>query len=286
MYQGVYNGTDILEDSFEKAGEYENLFEGYCCPSKVQARKRRSNDMAVFVTRYEISISNDGVNFGQSRNLYVYDSTCQEYQLAANGALVFTVKVGFCFIDGRCYTNGERASAVGCDVCNAHKNPLRWNSGCKATTPKSDPDTVVSAYQTVVIVSSSITSAVVIGVAIVAVLIWKHYRLKRRNVSTAKRNDYITPINCLGDSVNTTGLHVPTHLGSLSSSTNMPPDQTPPAYATIVLPRTVSDPSRSVTTVSAEHPYDEVKDKSSYSQIDIRPTTAYLSLKPTLEKRV
>ena len=58
-----------------------------------------------------------------------------------------------------------------------------------------------------------------------------------RNVSTAKRNDYITPIDCLGDSVNTTGLHVPTQLGSLSISTNMPLDQTPPAYATIVLPR-------------------------------------------------
>ena len=52
--------------------------------------------------------------------------------------------------------------------------------GCKATTPTSDPDTVVLAYQTVVIVPSSITSALVIGVAIVDVLIWKHYRLKRR----------------------------------------------------------------------------------------------------------
>ena len=50
--------------------------------------------------------------------------------------------------------------------------------------------------------------------------------------------------------------------------------------------RTVSDSSRSVNTVSAEHPYDEVKDKSSYSQMDIRPTNAYLSLKPTLEKLV
>lgn len=44
---------------------------------------------------FQISISNDGESFSDSRNVYVFDSTCQKIETMPNGNIVFRLKVSF-----------------------------------------------------------------------------------------------------------------------------------------------------------------------------------------------
>jgi hypothetical protein len=88
------NGKVIFSDKQENNGEYESVFGGFCCPSAVEKRrKKRDVTSYTFTVRYSVSISNDGIHFGPSRDVHVFDSTCQSYVMMNTGDLIFSLKV-------------------------------------------------------------------------------------------------------------------------------------------------------------------------------------------------
>jgi hypothetical protein len=90
------NRTVINSDVHDHHGEYESVFHGYCCPSAVEKRrKKRDVNSNTFTVRYSVSISNDGIHYGPSRNVHVFDSTCQSYVMMPTGDLLFNLKVEF-----------------------------------------------------------------------------------------------------------------------------------------------------------------------------------------------
>ena len=74
------------------SGKYLNMFEGECClPSEMEVLTTVDDGS---YTRYSLSLSNDGINFGTSYTIYVYHSTCQQNELnETDGAFSFTLKV-------------------------------------------------------------------------------------------------------------------------------------------------------------------------------------------------
>ncbi|XP_060581457.1 uncharacterized protein LOC132738052 [Ruditapes philippinarum] len=89
------NGTIIYSDKHDRNGEYESVFDGYCCPSAVEKRrKKRDVTCNTFTVRYSVSISNDGIHYGPSRHVLVFDSTCQSFVVMPTGDLLFSLKEG------------------------------------------------------------------------------------------------------------------------------------------------------------------------------------------------
>ncbi|XP_053388311.1 von Willebrand factor D and EGF domain-containing protein-like, partial [Mercenaria mercenaria] len=86
------NGTVVQSTEHKRNGEYDSIFDGYCCPSAAEERRKRSTEPSGFTVRYSISISNDGIHFGPSRNVHVFDSTCQTYVVMANGEWMFSLR--------------------------------------------------------------------------------------------------------------------------------------------------------------------------------------------------
>ena len=70
------------------SGGYEDIYTGVCC---VQDNIIGTED--VFVTKYDFSISNNGIAFGNGKSVYVYDSTCQDAQFTSYENATFNLKV-------------------------------------------------------------------------------------------------------------------------------------------------------------------------------------------------
>ena len=70
--------------------ELETMIEAVCPLN--QFRSRRSLQDPSFVTGYTISVSNDGSNYEDGKELFVFNSTCQEMRNDSN-TLTFVLKV-------------------------------------------------------------------------------------------------------------------------------------------------------------------------------------------------
>lgn len=69
-------------------GGFEDIFTGICCPPESITGQKD-----VFVAQYTVSISNNGLNFGNAENVYVFDSNCQNITSTRDGRKVFILKV-------------------------------------------------------------------------------------------------------------------------------------------------------------------------------------------------
>lgn len=88
MFKILMNGDAELVSADTIKGGFEDIFTGICCvPENIIG----SDD--VFVAVYGVSISNNGINFGNSENVYVFDSECQEVEYTPDNSRVFSLKV-------------------------------------------------------------------------------------------------------------------------------------------------------------------------------------------------
>jgi hypothetical protein len=74
-------------------GIFINLFTGECC-FEYHWKKRPLTEVMFY--EFEVSVSNDGNNFGQAVTLHVYDSSCQEYFTDIQGQARVVLKVQIC----------------------------------------------------------------------------------------------------------------------------------------------------------------------------------------------
>ncbi|XP_053387517.1 von Willebrand factor D and EGF domain-containing protein-like isoform X3 [Mercenaria mercenaria] len=105
------NGIRTNVSSKLLKGEYKDIFTGLCCvPENIAGRDN------VFVSNYNISISNNGEHFGNEKSVFVYDSTCQYLEESLDTGKKFSLKDGHCFIEGYCFSEYEM-SLYGCLAC-------------------------------------------------------------------------------------------------------------------------------------------------------------------------
>ncbi|XP_060567991.1 uncharacterized protein LOC132726664 [Ruditapes philippinarum] len=115
-------------DQTMHTGYYEDIFTGECCAP--DSRKRRSegiNDDGPFVISYEISVSNDGVAYGEINTVFVYDTTCLKQSSSQENITIY-LKDGYCFINGMC-VGRNFLSAVDCLLCDPESNLYGWTNG-------------------------------------------------------------------------------------------------------------------------------------------------------------
>jgi hypothetical protein len=76
-------------------GYYEDIFTGECCvPTAIRNSTFDFNNETdkLSVIMYELSISNDGTNYGDTNPVYIYDTICLEH-VEINDAVTFRLKV-------------------------------------------------------------------------------------------------------------------------------------------------------------------------------------------------
>ncbi|XP_060570785.1 uncharacterized protein LOC132729062 isoform X2 [Ruditapes philippinarum] len=101
-------------------GGFEDIFTGICCaPDSISGQKD------VFVAQYTVSISNNGINFGNAESVYVFNSECQSISTSESGSKTFSLKDDHCFIDGYCFSEYDMAP-VGCRACQSSKSLYNW----------------------------------------------------------------------------------------------------------------------------------------------------------------
>ncbi|XP_053387633.1 von Willebrand factor D and EGF domain-containing protein-like isoform X3 [Mercenaria mercenaria] len=128
------------------AGGSEDIFTGVCC---IPDEKRFSTDM--FARLHNISLSNDGIHYGEFNKMYVFDSTCQDIDEQTPGRPSFTLKNGFCFIENACIKNqstflSENNTCLMCDVSAAVTEWTETNlETCVPTTTTTTTTTATSS---------------------------------------------------------------------------------------------------------------------------------------------
>ncbi|XP_053378774.1 uncharacterized protein LOC123526132 [Mercenaria mercenaria] len=127
-YMVFFNGTRSEVGYSQQTGEYEDIFTGICCVSGEQT-DLHEDSRDLFIVMYELSISNDGENYGETIPVYVYDTTCIQ-QVFRNENTDVEIKAGHCFIDKTCIQQGSTKQGVDqCSVCNPPLEPFRWYKG-------------------------------------------------------------------------------------------------------------------------------------------------------------
>ncbi|XP_060573106.1 neurogenic locus Notch protein-like [Ruditapes philippinarum] len=108
-------------------GEYEDIFTGVCC-----IQDNVIDTEGLFVTKYDFSISNNGITYGNVKSVHVYDSTCQEATFTSFENASFSLKPEYCFIDGGCVAENDMSPA-GCLACQSLVDEYNWtvNNPCQ-----------------------------------------------------------------------------------------------------------------------------------------------------------
>ncbi|XP_060602135.1 von Willebrand factor D and EGF domain-containing protein-like [Ruditapes philippinarum] len=176
------NGTAIYSVKHDRDGEYESVFDGYCCPSAVEKRKKkRAVTSNTFTVRYSVSISNDGIHYGPSRNVHVFDSTCQSYVNMPTGYLIFSLKADTCYIDSQCYRDGERSLDSPFLICCPFVTSYEWTNRQDCVPPTSNQENGGESSNLSIVAVSVSVSGVFLVAGVVVFAIWT-YKSKRRSV--------------------------------------------------------------------------------------------------------
>ncbi|XP_060590586.1 uncharacterized protein LOC132745655 [Ruditapes philippinarum] len=176
------NGTVVHSDKLERNGEYESVFDGYCCPSAAEKRrKKRDVTSDWFTVRYSVSISNDGIHFGRSRNVHVFDSTCQSFVMMQTGDLLFSLKADTCYIGNQCYRDGDRSPISSNLICCPSFARFQWTTQ-QEYNPENGKE---SSKVDVVTVSVSVTGILIVA-CIVVFAIWTNKNRKRAKFTVRK----------------------------------------------------------------------------------------------------
>ncbi|XP_052217770.1 von Willebrand factor D and EGF domain-containing protein-like [Dreissena polymorpha] len=121
----------VTKEDYRVIGVPQTYMEVSC---QLAQRKKRSVDAEIddiMARVYNISLSNNGVNFSEKDTLLVYDSACVNCNKTED---TFTCKklTGFCVNDGKCHRIGY---TIGCYVCAVLGNgSAEWQPGPGCTT--------------------------------------------------------------------------------------------------------------------------------------------------------
>ncbi|XP_061171058.1 von Willebrand factor D and EGF domain-containing protein-like [Saccostrea echinata] len=135
--------------------EERTLYEGYC---KLEYATTPS-----WVTFFTFNISNDGNQFSNSFEVYVYQSKCQIFN-NDTGSVNFTLQDGYCFINGSCIQRGEFQSNDSCLQCDPSEDKFGWTLDCERNVSTStaivrtSATTISSTEQTIFTSTFSISS--------------------------------------------------------------------------------------------------------------------------------
>ncbi|XP_060602736.1 uncharacterized protein LOC132755829 [Ruditapes philippinarum] len=131
------------------AGDFEDVFTGVCC---IPEENVFSRDM--FVREHDVSVSSDGVHYGENNTMYIFDSTCQKLESLATGRPSFKLKNGFCFIEHACIKNTYAFLSENdtCLSCNTTVSVTDWTETnleiCIPTTTTTSTKTTKSCTST------------------------------------------------------------------------------------------------------------------------------------------
>ncbi|XP_048750156.2 uncharacterized protein LOC125662024 [Ostrea edulis] len=185
------NQATVQEEQMQLHLEERTLFEGYC-PLHI-------NTSGTWTTEIKFNISNDGVRFTDTYNVFIYQSKCQEYH-SESGKVFFTLKNDFCFIDSACVSPMESRPKNECLICNAKADRYQWtvDEYCGYTTfeqstiATKEKDLQSSDVPFIVAASVSFTGLVAVLLLVVAVVRScrksnKESRLRQEQVWEARR---------------------------------------------------------------------------------------------------
>ncbi|XP_060071672.1 von Willebrand factor D and EGF domain-containing protein-like [Ylistrum balloti] len=141
------------------------------CPFPSHRHKRDTEQLSeTFVAGYHVSLSNDGLHFGESRKLYIFDATCQ-IPVAVGNSYEFTLKSGYCFINNECKKDGEVNPHNDCHVCDTTNDSYSWSLRKEITkcVPVKTVTEEPSSYLWVIgLVAGLLVAGIIIGV-----ILWK-----------------------------------------------------------------------------------------------------------------
>ncbi|WAR02990.1 VWDE-like protein [Mya arenaria] len=133
------HGKEELVSEYRSNGSYEDIFTGVCCSN------HNKYDVDAFAVKYEVSASNGGSNFGNIKSVFVFDSTCQKVahdETGRDGTVVLNTTSG-CFIENRCYSDGEVSPFNTCLRCNSAVSATGWSEApCTTTTVSTKTATI------------------------------------------------------------------------------------------------------------------------------------------------
>ncbi|XP_053391350.1 von Willebrand factor D and EGF domain-containing protein-like [Mercenaria mercenaria] len=172
------NGTSETLDVAKVSGKYINIFTGECCFESHRDRRSVSTFIKVMHYEFDVSLSNDGVNYGSGVTLYVYDSLCQEFFTDINGMATVRLKDETCLIDNYCVEgNGTKVNDE-CYRCLTTSNRFNWTFDCNKLDEEDGDKTMLY------IIIAAVGGATLIVISIILICIFK----RRRNDS---KREYI-----------------------------------------------------------------------------------------------
>ncbi|XP_078323139.1 von Willebrand factor D and EGF domain-containing protein-like [Crassostrea virginica] len=118
-----YHGQLTYLETVDVEADHNSISDVICPFPKHQ--EGRSAD-PFFVSGYKIAMSNNGIKFSESHFVYILDSTCQD-TMNVSGEIKFVLKDGYCFINGRCISDGTQDSTNIYSVCRYKSDLFNWS---------------------------------------------------------------------------------------------------------------------------------------------------------------
>ncbi|XP_052218802.1 von Willebrand factor D and EGF domain-containing protein-like [Dreissena polymorpha] len=130
--------NDILsEEKYQVTGVPQTFMEVSCPlePSKKRSIDGGADINDIIARAYNISLSNDGLNFSEEDTFLVYDSACVTCS-KTSGAIRCLKQSGLCMTDGECYGPGDTLGCYTCAVSGA--GSAVWQPGPDCSKPSND----------------------------------------------------------------------------------------------------------------------------------------------------
>nr|XP_034329096.1 von Willebrand factor D and EGF domain-containing protein-like isoform X2 [Crassostrea gigas] len=183
---------DVME--YMVQAEHDSIAEVFCPLGP--ARRRRSVPRG-FVQGITLSVANNGHNFSTHHTIYVLDGVCQD-TVNVSGDIQFTLRVGYCYISGKCYGDGSIHETEECVACNTEKSTTEWSKvdGCGLVTDVVDDKLKVNgnlkpeggSFPTTIVVTV-LVSVLVLAALVTSVALY--YKMKRSASFSLKSEAYI-----------------------------------------------------------------------------------------------
>uniref|UniRef100_A0A8W8J2H6 von Willebrand factor D and EGF domain-containing protein n=1 Tax=Magallana gigas TaxID=29159 RepID=A0A8W8J2H6_MAGGI len=171
---------DVMEHMVQ--AEHDSIAEVFCPLGP--ARRRRSVPRG-FVQGITLSVANNGRNFSTHHTIYVLDGVCQD-TVNVSGDIQFTLRVGYCYISGKCYGDGSIHETEECVACNTEKSTTEWSKvdGCGVVTEAVDDKLEVKgnlkpeggSFPTTIVITV-LVSGLVLAALVTSVVLY--YKMKR-----------------------------------------------------------------------------------------------------------
>ncbi|KAK3588225.1 hypothetical protein CHS0354_014374 [Potamilus streckersoni] len=116
--------------------DVENVFvaeiQSILCSRRKRALQDNSTSEA-FARGFMVSMSNDNSHYGTPKFFFEYDSNCQE--VSTSDGTTILLMANKCFIDGTCFSKGDKDTTNVCHICNSEVNSFVWTNDCAEVSP-------------------------------------------------------------------------------------------------------------------------------------------------------